>query len=256
MAEQVELDRPKTGADKLKTVNPATGQPGKSYDPHTIDDAKAAAKAARAAFLKWRRTSLEERSRILHKAAAVLRTREAEFARLMTEEMGKTLDDGRAEVEKCAFHCDWFADHAAEYLANEPADIGGGDLGEQRMALGMILAGISQPIPGIFEGVGFGLRPYRSGCQQQGGQKRASWAHDVSPFFLTRSKKGEAGKQAGKCQAARGALPLIRAPRSNSPGAARNTARPARRPVPVIARCAKIDAARMGGAKRSFHSRT
>ncbi len=72
MAEQVELDRPKTGAEKLQTVNPATGEPGKSYDPHTIDDAKAAAKAARAAFLEWRRTSFEERSGIMHKAAAIL----------------------------------------------------------------------------------------------------------------------------------------------------------------------------------------
>src|SRR3954453_10804088 len=103
MAEQAELDRPKSGADKLQTINPATGEPGKSYDLHTIDDAKAAAKAAKAAFLQWRRTSFDERSAVVRKAAEILRARKEEFARLMTEEMGKTIDDGRAEVEKCAF---------------------------------------------------------------------------------------------------------------------------------------------------------
>ena len=56
MAEQAELTRPKASADKLQTINPATGEPGKSYDPHTIDDAKAAAKAARAAFLEDRKS--------------------------------------------------------------------------------------------------------------------------------------------------------------------------------------------------------
>src|SRR5206468_2899228 len=101
---------------------------------------KAAAKAARAAFLQWRRTSFEERSRILHKAAEILRGRKDEFAQLMTEEMGKTLDDGRAETEKCAFHCDWFADHAAEYLADEPADIGGGEAFVTFNPIGIVLA--------------------------------------------------------------------------------------------------------------------
>src|SRR4051812_18979606 len=120
MAEQAELTRPRASGKKLQTINPATEEPGKSYEPHSADDAKAAAEAARAAFLEWRRTSFEERSAVVRKAAAILRRRETEFARLMTEEMGKTLDDGRAEVEKCAFHCDWFADHAQEYLADEP----------------------------------------------------------------------------------------------------------------------------------------
>ena len=140
MAEQAELTRPATGVNKLQVVNPATGEPGKSYDPHTIDDAKTAAKAARRAFLDWRRTSVGERAAVIRKAAEILRERKDEFARLMTEEMGKTLDDGRAEVEKCAFHCDWFADHAEEYLRHEPADIGGGEAFITFNPLGIVLA--------------------------------------------------------------------------------------------------------------------
>ena len=140
MAEQAELTRPHTSTKMLQTVNPATGEPGKSYVSHTIEDGHAAAKAARAAFLKWRRTGLQDRSAIFHRAGEILRARELEFARLMTEEMGKTLDDGRAEVEKCAFNCDWFADHAKDYLANQPADIGGGEAFITFNPIGIILA--------------------------------------------------------------------------------------------------------------------
>ena len=117
MAEQAELTRPQR---RRTSCRPSTPRPASRASPTIRTRSmtrEAAAKAARAAFLDWRRTSFDERSAVIHKAAEILRAREIEFARLMTEEMGKTLDDGRAEVEKCAFHCDWFADHAAEYLA-------------------------------------------------------------------------------------------------------------------------------------------
>jgi len=139
MAEQVELTRPED-RHKIRTVNPATGEPGKSYKETSLDEATAAAAAARKAFLDWRRTSFADRSAIVHKAAEILRARKDEFARLMTEEMGKTLDEGRAEVEKCAFHCDWFADHAQEYLADEPVDIGTGETFVTFNPLGVVLA--------------------------------------------------------------------------------------------------------------------
>ena len=59
MSEQAELDRPTT-SQKFQTVNPATGEPGRSYDQHSLDDALAAAAAARKAFLQWQRTSFAE----------------------------------------------------------------------------------------------------------------------------------------------------------------------------------------------------
>jgi succinate-semialdehyde dehydrogenase/glutarate-semialdehyde dehydrogenase len=139
MSEQAELTRPEA-AKKIQTVNPATGQPGRRYAETSLDEARAAAADARQAYLKWRRTSFAERSAIIHKAADVLRARKDEFARLMTDEMGKTLTDGRAEVEKCAFHCDWFADHADAYLANEPVDFGGEEAFVTFNPIGIILA--------------------------------------------------------------------------------------------------------------------
>ena len=139
MTEQAELDRPAT-REKLQTVNPATGAPGRSYEPNSIEDAHEAAAAARKAFLDWRRTSLDDRAAIVRKAAEILRARKDEFARLMTLEMGKTLDEGRAEIEKCAFHCDWFADHAEDYLANEPVDLGGEEAFVTFNPIGIVLA--------------------------------------------------------------------------------------------------------------------
>src|SRR5689334_14073828 len=139
MAEQAELTRPETG-EKIQTVNPATGEPGKSYDPTSLDEARGAAKAARESFLEWRRNSYAARSKVMHKAAEILRARKDEFARLMTEEMGKTLTDGRAEIEKCAVNCDWFADHAEKYLANELVDFDGEEAFVTFNPIGIVLA--------------------------------------------------------------------------------------------------------------------
>ena len=124
----------------MQAVNPATGAAGRSYPQHSIDDARAAAAAAHAAFLKWRRTSFADRSALMRAAGVVLRRRSDEFAALMTEEMGKTLTEGRAEIEKCASQCDWFADHAARYLSREPVDIGGPEAFVTFNPLGVVLA--------------------------------------------------------------------------------------------------------------------
>ena len=139
MSEQAELNRPQA-AKQIHTVNPATGEQGRSYDEASLGDALAAAAAARAAFSDWRRTGFAERSAVIHKAADILRARKDEFARLMTDEMGKPLDEGRAEVEKCAFHCDWFADHADGYLAEEPVDLGNGETFVTFNPIGVVLA--------------------------------------------------------------------------------------------------------------------
>ena len=139
MTEQSELSRPKSGTT-VETVNPATGEPGKSYSLTSLEEAHAAAAAAHQAFLEWRRTGFAERSRIIRNAAEILRARKDEFAWLMTEEMGKTLTDGRAEVEKCAINCDWFADHAQGYLAREPIDFDGEEAFVTFNPLGIVLA--------------------------------------------------------------------------------------------------------------------
>ena len=125
---------------QFDTVNPATDERGKSYEGHTIEEGHAIAAAAHKAFEQWRRTSFAERAGVIRKAGEILRNRKDEFARLMTQEMGKTVDDGRAEIEKCASNCDWFADHAQEYLADQPQDIGGPEAFVTFNPLGVVLA--------------------------------------------------------------------------------------------------------------------
>src|SRR5262245_66179985 len=109
MGDQIEVTEDRattsaTGRRTFETVNPATVEAVVNYPGHTLEEAHGIAAAAHAAFLEWRRTTFADRASVVRKAAAILRERKDEFALLMTEEMGKTLDDGRAEVEKCAFH--------------------------------------------------------------------------------------------------------------------------------------------------------
>jgi succinate-semialdehyde dehydrogenase/glutarate-semialdehyde dehydrogenase len=109
----------------FQVVDPATGRPGRHYAGHTTEEALGIAAAARRAFGGWRRTGFAERARLMHAAAETLRRRRDEFAALMTDEMGKTLTEGRAEVEKCAANCDYFAEHAQAFLADRAVDMGG-----------------------------------------------------------------------------------------------------------------------------------
>src|SRR5262249_52520750 len=75
---------------------------------------------AEAAFHDWARRPLAERGERLRAAARVLRTHAAEYARTMAVEMGKPIAQGEAEVEKCAWGCEFYAEHGAVFLAVEP----------------------------------------------------------------------------------------------------------------------------------------
>ena len=81
-----------------------------------------------------------ERSFLMQAAARVLRRRQDAFAKLMTAEMGKTLREGRAEIEKCAFNCDYFAENAERFLGRRPIDSGGPKTFVAYNPLGVILA--------------------------------------------------------------------------------------------------------------------
>ena len=84
---------------KFQAVDPSTGEPGRVYEGHDRKQALAITQASRAAFDTWRGTDFETRARLMRQAGAVLRRRADTFAALMTDEMGKTLTEGRAEVE-------------------------------------------------------------------------------------------------------------------------------------------------------------
>lgn len=124
----------------FETVDPATGRPGPAYRGVTADEALAIVRAARAAFEGWRRTGFDERARLMRRAGEVLRARRDELCALMTAEMGKTLTEGRAEIDKCAGACDHFAGHAEAMLAPQPVDMGGAKGGVVFRPIGTVLA--------------------------------------------------------------------------------------------------------------------
>lgn len=125
---------------RLTTIDPSTGRPGRVYEGHGREEALAIAGSVREAWGSWRRTGFAERRRLMKAAAANLRARQDEFAELMTAEMGKTLKEGRGEIEKCALNCDHFADHAEAMLAPRPVDLGGPRAYVTYNPLGVVLA--------------------------------------------------------------------------------------------------------------------
>jgi succinate-semialdehyde dehydrogenase/glutarate-semialdehyde dehydrogenase len=135
-----EAASPPGARPRLTVVDPATGQPGRTYEGHTPAETQAIVARTRKAFEGWRATPIEQRAVLMRKAAEVLRRRAAEFAALMTAEMGKPHTDGLAEVEKCAFNCDFFAEHAPGFLARRPVDIGGPKAFVTYNPLGVVLA--------------------------------------------------------------------------------------------------------------------
>src|SRR5438552_8270523 len=104
----------------IEAVNPATGEVFTTYDEITPATASKIIGQIHAAFLDWRLRSFTARATPMRKAAEILRAEASEFARLMAREMGKPVRDGVAEAQKCALGCEFYADHAARFLAQEP----------------------------------------------------------------------------------------------------------------------------------------
>jgi succinate-semialdehyde dehydrogenase / glutarate-semialdehyde dehydrogenase len=105
----------------IATTNPATGEVIKMFDAMSAREVDVRLERATTAFRSLRTTSFARRAEWMRAAAAILDVDVEDIARTMTLEMGKTLKSARAEVAKCATGCRYFADHAEEMLADEPA---------------------------------------------------------------------------------------------------------------------------------------
>ncbi len=103
----------------IQAVNPTTGATIKTYPEMTPAEVQSGIEKAHAAFLGWRQTRYAERARLMKRAAQLLREQAGAYATLMAQEMGKLVKDGRAEAEKCAWACDYYADNAEQFLQPE-----------------------------------------------------------------------------------------------------------------------------------------
>ena len=103
----------------MHAINPATGETLNTYDEITPSEVAHHIERAHEAFLDWRQTSFAERATLMRRAAQELRDQANTQAQLMALEMGKPIVDGRAEMEKCAWVCDYYADEAERFLQPE-----------------------------------------------------------------------------------------------------------------------------------------
>ena len=108
----------------MQSVNPHNGQVLKTYEEHGQDAIEERLARADRAFHAWSRSSIESRCQLMRRVASVLREQKQEFAELMAREMGKVLKEGLAEIEKCAWCCDFYAEEGPRFLADEesPSD--------------------------------------------------------------------------------------------------------------------------------------
>jgi len=103
----------------IEVINPATGDTIRTYEEMTSEEVKNIIEKSHQAFLNWRRVSFSERESLMRNVAHVLRDNSEKYASIMAVEMGKPIKGGRAEVEKCAWVCDYYAENAEKFLRNE-----------------------------------------------------------------------------------------------------------------------------------------
>jgi succinate-semialdehyde dehydrogenase/glutarate-semialdehyde dehydrogenase len=106
----------------IQSINPATGEVIETLEETSRAQIEEALARAHAAFLEWRTRPFGERARLMRAAAKELRASKAEYAMTMTREMGKPIVQAEAEVEKCAGTCDYYAEHAEAFLAEQPRE--------------------------------------------------------------------------------------------------------------------------------------
>ncbi|GAB4515431.1 MAG: NAD-dependent succinate-semialdehyde dehydrogenase [Sulfuricaulis sp.] len=103
----------------METINPTTGERLQTFDAWSEQQVEAALVAATTANPGWQATPFAERARLFRNAAAELRNNMARYAEVITIEMGKITKEARAEIEKCAWGCEFYAGHAEAFLRDE-----------------------------------------------------------------------------------------------------------------------------------------
>ena len=103
----------------VQTINPTTGKIEKTYLEHTLEEVFEAIEKSHNAFLKWRMTDYETRSQLMKNAAQILHNGKEHYGKILTLEMGKPISQAIAEVEKCAWVCDYYAENTQIILKEE-----------------------------------------------------------------------------------------------------------------------------------------
>lgn len=124
----------------IETFNPFTQKLERSFPEESAEDVRHKINQSHQFFLEFSETTIASRCEILVKVSQILLTRKEELAYLITIEMGKPITESRAEIEKCALVCDYYAENAQEFLANEEIDSDASKSYLSYEPLGIILA--------------------------------------------------------------------------------------------------------------------
>ena len=124
----------------IQTINPTTGEVLETFEPYSEQQVNQALDQARQAFLHWRTISFAERGKYLRSVAGHLRDHKTELARIAVLEMGKSITEAEAEVEKCAWNCDFFAENAEGFLKEEKVASNASESYVAFRPLGVVLA--------------------------------------------------------------------------------------------------------------------
>ncbi|MGM0557950.1 MAG: NAD-dependent succinate-semialdehyde dehydrogenase [Myxococcota bacterium] len=124
----------------MKSYNPTNGELLEDHRADAPEDVERKLEHAAQAYEHWRKTDFSERRKLMRRVAELLREREDAYAELMTHEMGKPIGQARAEVDKCAWVCGYFADNAEDFLADEPMTSDGSDAYVRFDPIGPVLA--------------------------------------------------------------------------------------------------------------------
>lgn len=124
----------------IQSINPTTGDVVADYILHSPDQVEAALAGAASAQKKWRKVPVTERVKLLSAMATELRAGKDRFASLITQEMGKPVIEAAAEIEKCAATCDFYAEAAPRFLADETIESNATHSGVVFDPLGVVLA--------------------------------------------------------------------------------------------------------------------
>ena len=124
----------------MESINPATGELLEKFDYWDDTQLEQALKTNAGAQKSWQKTSLATRCDLLRKAAELIRVNSDKYAAVITSEMGKLISEARAEVQKCAAVCDYYADNAEEFLKKEVIESDAGSSYVIRQPIGCVLA--------------------------------------------------------------------------------------------------------------------
>ncbi|SFC04446.1 succinate-semialdehyde dehydrogenase / glutarate-semialdehyde dehydrogenase [Zunongwangia mangrovi] len=103
----------------MTSKNPYNGEIIEEFKEYTKEEVNKAIEKADERFKSWRKVSFSEKSKLLNNAAKELRKNQRSYAKDMTKEMGKPISQSLAEIEKCAWVCEYYAENAEDHLQNE-----------------------------------------------------------------------------------------------------------------------------------------